>query len=183
MVQLSLCKHPPQIRSYHIASLMLHFQPTDQSSRGECCIVLENRLTGCLIANPWQRLSLAVCEIHAVNEERCRQGYEPVCANLYCWMLWHLKCIRIIAAMHVSSGYNNTNCETDLTVTTQEFRMVGGYMENLAKPQNCQNWWVGACMEMDRCLLGTTLIMTTSRKTCGRTLFINMCTTTFQSHV
>ena len=27
--------------------------------------------------------------------------------------------------------------------TTQEFSMVGGYTENLKKPQNCQNWgWV-----------------------------------------
>ena len=27
----------------------------------------------------------------------------------------------------------------------QEFSMVGGYTENLEKPQNCQNWGVGAC--------------------------------------
>ena len=27
----------------------------------------------------------------------------------------------------------------------QEFSMVGGYMEELKKPQNCQNWGVGAC--------------------------------------
>ena len=27
----------------------------------------------------------------------------------------------------------------------QEFSMVGGYMENLEKPQNCQNWGVGTC--------------------------------------
>ena len=29
--------------------------------------------------------------------------------------------------------------------TTQEFSMVGGYTENLEKPQNCQNWGVDAC--------------------------------------
>ena len=34
---------------------------------------------------------------------------------------------------------------------TQEFRMVGGYMENLEKPQNCQNWGVGACLGMGAC--------------------------------
>ena len=27
----------------------------------------------------------------------------------------------------------------------QEFSMVGGYTENIVKPQNCQNWGVGAC--------------------------------------
>ena len=26
-----------------------------------------------------------------------------------------------------------------------KFSMVGGYTENLEKPQNCQNWGVGAC--------------------------------------
>ena len=29
---------------------------------------------------------------------------------------------------------------------TQEFSMVGGYTENLEKPQNGQNWRVGACL-------------------------------------
>ena len=29
--------------------------------------------------------------------------------------------------------------------TTQEFSMVGGYTENLEKPQNCQNWGVDTC--------------------------------------
>ena len=29
--------------------------------------------------------------------------------------------------------------------TMQKFSMVGGYTENLEKPQNCQNWGVGAC--------------------------------------
>ena len=28
------------------------------------------------------------------------------------------------------------------------FSMVGGYMENLEKPQNCQNWGMGACKGM-----------------------------------
>jgi len=29
--------------------------------------------------------------------------------------------------------------------------MVGGYMENLKKPQNCQNWGVGACVGVGAC--------------------------------
>ena len=38
----------------------------------------------------------------------------------------------------------------------QEFSMVGGYMENPEKPQNCQNWGgggggVGACTGMGAC--------------------------------
>ena len=28
-----------------------------------------------------------------------------------------------------------------------EFSMVGGYTENPEKPQNCQNWGVGACSD------------------------------------
>ena len=31
--------------------------------------------------------------------------------------------------------------------TTQECSMVGGYTEDLKKPQNCQNWGVSACPE------------------------------------
>ena len=27
-----------------------------------------------------------------------------------------------------------------------QFLKVGSYAENLAKPQNCQNWWMGICM-------------------------------------
>jgi len=34
---------------------------------------------------------------------------------------------------------------------TQEFSMVGGYTENLEKPQNCQNSGVGACSGMGTC--------------------------------
>ena len=33
----------------------------------------------------------------------------------------------------------------------QEFSMVGGYTENLEKPQNCQNWGVGTCSGMGAC--------------------------------
>ena len=35
--------------------------------------------------------------------------------------------------------------------TTQEFSMVGGYIENPEKPQNSQNWGVGACTGMSTC--------------------------------
>ena len=35
--------------------------------------------------------------------------------------------------------------------TMWEFSMVGGYTENPEKPQNCQNWVVGACTGMGAC--------------------------------
>ena len=35
--------------------------------------------------------------------------------------------------------------------TMQNFSMVGGYTENLEKPQSCQNWGVGACMGVGAC--------------------------------
>ena len=38
-------------------------------------------------------------------------------------------------------------------VTTQKFCMVGGYTEDLEKPQNCQNLGVGACPgQYDTCM-------------------------------
>ena len=53
-----------------------------QSSGGKNCVVLRNRLTCGLLANPLQSLSLAICEIYSVREECCRQGYERVCESL-----------------------------------------------------------------------------------------------------
>ena len=35
--------------------------------------------------------------------------------------------------------------------TMQGFSMVGGYLKDFEKPQNCQNWGVGACMGMGTC--------------------------------
>ena len=59
---------------------------------------------------------------------------------------------------YVCEFSNNTNCKTDLLLShhTRVYMvggyMVGGYMEGHTKPQNCQNWWVGACTEMGACL-------------------------------
>ena len=41
---------------------------------------------------------------------------------------------------------------TYLRFTMQEFGTVGGYTENLTKPQNCQNLGVGICAQMGACL-------------------------------
>jgi len=44
--------------------------------------------------------------------------------------------------------------------TTQEFSMVGGYMENLEKPQNCQNLGVGACLgQYGKCMISSLLYL------------------------
>ena len=69
-----------------------------------------------------------------------------LCANLCYWMLWCLKRIRMFAAMYICSLTIRTNCETNLQspITEQEFHMVRSYTKDLAKSQNCQNWWVGA---------------------------------------
>ena len=47
-----------------------------------------------------------------------------------------------------SSNTNNWEC----TVTEQEICTVSSYMEELATSQNCQNWWVGTCMDIGNCL-------------------------------
>ena len=51
------------------------------------------------------------------------------------------------------SWHPKRNCSYELSGSTfgftkQEFSMVGGYTENLEKPQKCQNWGVGACSGM-----------------------------------
>ena len=53
--------------------------------------------------------------------------------------------------------------------TTQELSMVGGYMENLKKPQNCQNWrsalaWVWALALDNTALLTVIVVMTKTGK-------------------
>ena len=66
------------------------------------CIVLQSRLTCSLVAKFLSvQLSLA---FHAAGEECCERGHGQVCANLWCRMLWSLKCIRMIAATYELSG-------------------------------------------------------------------------------
>ena len=49
--------------------------------------------------------SLAVREFRAAGEECCKRGHGLVCANLWCQMSWHPKCIRTIAAMCAQQTY------------------------------------------------------------------------------
>ena len=45
------------------------------------------------------------------------------------------------------------NCSyVSSTDLSSEFSMVGGYTENLEKPQNCQNWVVDTCTGIGTCL-------------------------------
>ena len=72
---------------------------------GKSCIVLQSRPTCSLVAKFLSvQSSLAVCEFHAAEEERCERGHGQVCANLRCRMSWSLKRIRTIAATYVSSA-------------------------------------------------------------------------------
>ena len=54
----------------------------------------------------------------------------------------------------VASKAQSELCElsgSTFEFNAQEFSMVGGYMENLKKPQNHQNWGMGACSGVGTC--------------------------------
>ena len=97
-----------------------------QSDSGESCIVL---IASCLSC---------CCSTWTSGEEHWEWGDGQVCANLWCPMSWHPKRTRTIAASR----------SADLP---SEFTMMDGYMENLEKPQNCQDWGVGTCAGMVAC--------------------------------
>ena len=70
---------------------------------------------------------LAVSEFHIASKEHCEPDNGRVCAEFCCRMSWCLKKrIRMITAMYVSSVY--------FRFTTQEFSMIGGYINGLKKP-------------------------------------------------
>ena len=54
-----------------------------------------------------------------------------------------------VVAPKTHSNNRSYVSSTDLPL---EFSMVGGYTENLKRPQNCQNWVVGACTGIGTCL-------------------------------
>ena len=54
--------------------------------------------------------SLAVHKFRAAEEERCEWDHEQMCANLWCQMSWHAKCIRSIAAMWTKWSYLQIHC-------------------------------------------------------------------------
>ena len=64
-----------------------------------------DRLVAALLSFRSIQSSLAVCKFCAAGEEHCERGRWQVCANLWCLILWHPKCIRTIAAMWAQRTY------------------------------------------------------------------------------
>ena len=54
--------------------------------------------------------SLAVHKFCAAEEECCEWDHGQMCANLWCQMSWHAKCIRSIAAMWTKWSYLQIHC-------------------------------------------------------------------------
>ena len=116
-----------------------------QPDSGESCIVLQSRPSRSFVAKFPQRSIVACstwilcCRGRTLRQTRPRMSVcEPLMPNV------------------VSPKVHQNNCSYKLSrptfgFTTREFSMVGGYMENPAKPQNCQNWGVGACSGMGAC--------------------------------
>ena len=63
-------------------------------------VIVLNRPTCSLVANV-HRLLYVNFVLQVRNT--ANKGYEQVCAKLRCWISWHLKHIRMIAAIYVSS--------------------------------------------------------------------------------
>ena len=73
--------------------------------------------------------SLAVRKFCAAGKERCERGHRQACA-------------KPLMPDVMASKAQSQLCELSRSTfefNMQEFSMVGGYTENLRKPQNCQN--------------------------------------------
>ena len=117
-----LCKHPPwSDRSYHIvASRMLHpLAKWGQHGSVESCSVLENGPTCSLVSKACSVDRLQYMNIALLEENIADEAMTGVCKPC-CRLQWHLKLIKMIAAMYMSSAANK------LWVITQEFCTVGG---------------------------------------------------------
>ena len=104
------------------------------ANSGESCIALESRLTHSLVAKLSQRSLLAfVLQSRNASYLQTRLLWMGVCKTLAsgCRGTW-----RSIAAMYMTSARKKI-----------KFSMVAGYTEDLKKPQNGQNWKVGACWD------------------------------------
>ena len=80
----------------------------------------------CYMPHQWDTLLLTVCQIRAESEVRCRWGYDR-------FMSWHLKCIRMIAAMCISPT-SEMLCANCLKVIAQELCLANDFTKDLAKP-------------------------------------------------
>ena len=109
-----------------------------------------DRLVASLLSFRSVQSSLAVREFCAAGEECYKQGYgQHGRERTLIWCL--MSCCR-------SASELLQLCEVSgptLGFTMQEFSMVGGYMENLEKPQNCQKWGASGRLHRYGHLLGT----------------------------
>ena len=142
MVQLSPCKPGCEVNCQgvqHRRFVLCRGQPDS----GESCIMLQSWLTCSLVAKFLQR-SVVTCstQISCCRERTLRtRPRTSVCQPLMPDV--------------VASKAQSQLCElsgSTFEFNAQEFSMVGGYIENLEKPQNCQNWGVGACSGVGACL-------------------------------
>ena len=137
MVQLSPCKGIPRMQSQlpggteSTCIVALSVLCWGQLDRGGSCIVLQSGLTRSLIAKfPQHSVFACSTRISCCRERTLQQGHKWVCANLWCLMSWHPKCIRTITAIQLTYLRIHTN----LTWLRRGPR----------KTINCQNWgaWV-----------------------------------------
>ena len=99
--------------------------------------------TRSLVARLPQPSSLAVCKFHATSQKRCEQGYKRWVQNFDAFIV---ECCGAWSASEWSQPCTWAQ-QTYFWFSPQEFSMVSSYTE-LKKPQNCQNWAVGACAGM-----------------------------------
>ena len=114
---------------------MLCFLPKwSQSGSRESCILLETNQPEVLLLG---LCSICRCStrISYCKQRTLRTRLRPVCANL----------LNVVAPETHLNDHSYSLRELKLWVTTQEFSVVGGYKEDLEKPQNCQNRGVGTC--------------------------------------
>ena len=76
------------------------------------------------------------------------KAMDLVCANLCCRISWHLKRIRMIAAMYISSITILRNCETELQ---SPHKNLAWWTVTRRTLQNCRTVKT-ACSEMGACL-------------------------------
>ena len=136
MVQLSLRKGSPWMRSQLpvctkstciVASSVLR---RGQPDSRESYIMLQSGPTRSLVANFPHRLVVA-CKFCAAGKNAVNEATD--------------RCVRRCRGAQRASEQSQL-CELSgptFGFTMQNFSMVGGYTENLEKPQSCQNWGGG----------------------------------------
>ena len=139
MVQISPCKGPPwmwsKLPGCTVSSLRASSRPAWQ---WRSCIVLQSWPTRSLVAK-FPQHSVVTCSTQilcSAGKERCERGHGWVCTNLWCLMSWHPK--------RNSSYVSSADLPSDSIHKNLAWWAVT--RRTSTKPQNCQNWGVGACL-------------------------------------